>query len=96
MTVYPSIQVEVGLSDSLLENHRDCSLWVTSTNLEVCALFILNRLLALGKIAIGLKITLDDGGAITKLLFQLYEFDFDCRSSTTPFGREYLRATLLY
>lgn len=50
-TVYPSIQVEVVLSDSVLENRRDCSLWVTSTNLEVRILFILNRLIALGKIS---------------------------------------------
>jgi len=46
-TVYPSIQVEVGLSDSVLENCRDCSLWVSNTNLEVCTLFLLNRLIAL-------------------------------------------------
>ena len=51
MSVYPSIQVEVGLSDIVLENRRDSSLWVSSTNLEVRTLLILNRLIALGKIS---------------------------------------------
>jgi hypothetical protein len=35
MPVYPGIQVEVGVSDDLKENSRDCSLWVSSTDLNV-------------------------------------------------------------
>jgi hypothetical protein len=35
MPVYPGIQVEVGVSDGVKENFRDCSLWVSSTDLSV-------------------------------------------------------------
>ena len=70
----------------LFSKHADITLWQENSDCNV-SLLTPSFLIIQVKMGVVVKIAIDEQKRIKKLLFEFYEFDFDCVSRKSPLGR---------